>query len=155
MITIEAHISTSSPVLDLELAEGFDIVIELFLKHHSPISFPTFQSTLCNGNELHEGGLVFTDVSTGEQISRNTRDLCGPYCPTILSAETEIRFKTIYPEHTYVIKTGFERINWKSIGSLTPPTMANLEQYQERVARLPDVWKWQGTGQLRMGGLMR
>lgn len=151
MLTIEAHISTPSPVLDLGSTEPFEIVIELFLKHHSPISFSTDQSNIFNVNILHDGGLTFTDVSTGEQISRNTRFLCGGWCDGILSAETEMKFKTLYPEQPYVREASFGRIKWKSFGSLTLPTMATIEQYQERVARLPDVWKWQGTGQLKDG----
>lgn len=152
MLTIEAHMSTPSPILDLESTEPFEIVIELVLKHHSPISFPIAQSTLFNGNELHDGGLTFTDVSTGELTGRNTRDLCGLCCPSILSAETEMRFETIYPKQPYVIKTSFERIKWKAFGSWTQPTMETAKQHQERMARLPDVWKWQGTGQLKDGG---
>ena len=151
MAMIEVQISTSPRVLDLESVGPFEITIELSLVHDAPISFPKQASTLFNGHILHAGGLTFTDVATGKSIPRNTRDLCGASCDTVLTAETEKRFVTLHPGESYTIQTGFQRIESRSTGSHSPPAIATVEQYLEHMARITTVWKWQNTHQLDDG----
>ena len=150
MPTINAKITTSSPVLDLYSIEPFEITIDLFLDHSCPITFATSTSNLFNGKALFAGGLAFTDVSTGQHISRETIDVCGWINDAVLTQESESRFITLRPDHKHTITARIERVKSR-LNTSPQPVFTTADEYRAWIESLPIVWKWDHSYNLEDG----
>ncbi|CAO2655493.1 Nn.00g042960.m01.CDS01 [Neocucurbitaria sp. VM-36] len=113
---IVVHITTSSSVFDLSQPATFKIALSLTLKHASPITFVTRYTSLFDGKLLHQGGLTFTNRATGQQVLRNTLDICylldsGDRGP---SWTTRSEYVTLYPDREHIINVMISPVKRKS-----------------------------------------
>ncbi|KAL2208651.1 hypothetical protein CC79DRAFT_1366859 [Sarocladium strictum] len=104
MPSVELSISTQPSTLNFEGDEPMTISVSLTLKHTMPITFRESDSSLFNGDLLHENGLTFTNLSTGELAKRGTINVCTFGLDANLTYETLGSYKTLYPGREEVVE---------------------------------------------------
>ncbi|KAF5534538.1 hypothetical protein FNAPI_12327 [Fusarium napiforme] len=153
MPSIEAHISTSSLVFDLESDHDHTITIDLFLQHNRPITFPT-QGLRLFDSPMNKGGLTFTDMGTGTEARRNRIFMCGPDHEGSLREENKDCFLTLYPGQKYPIQASISRME-SGVGRIQLPPGSTAKEYSEANEAQPKVWKWWKAGNLGNGKTYR
>lgn len=153
MPSIEAHISTSSPVFDLESEHDHTITIDLFLQHNRPITLPT-QNLRLFDSPMNKGGLTFTDTETGTEARRNTIFTCGPDHKGSLREDNKDYFLTLHPEQRYTIQASISRME-SGVGRIQLPLGSTAKEYREAIEAQPKVWKWWKAGNLENGKTYR
>ncbi|KAF5723109.1 hypothetical protein FMUND_2151 [Fusarium mundagurra] len=146
MPSIEAHISTSSSVFDLESDHDHTITIDLFLQHNRPITFPT-QNLRLFDSPMNKGGLTFTDTETGTEARRNRIFMCGPDHEGSLREDNKESFLTLHPGQKYTIQASISRME-SGVGRIQLPPGSTAEDYREANETQPKVWKWWKAGNL-------
>ncbi|RBQ77805.1 hypothetical protein FVER14953_21643 [Fusarium verticillioides] len=149
MPSIEAHISTSSPVFDLEADHDHTITIDLFLHHGRAITFPTENLRLFD-SPMNKGGLTFTDTETSIEARRNTIFICGPGYEGSLREDNKECFLTLHPGQKYTIEASISRME-SGVGRIQLLPGSTAEEYREAIAKQPKVWKWWKAGNLDDG----
>ncbi|KAF5581850.1 hypothetical protein FPANT_8769 [Fusarium pseudoanthophilum] len=149
MPSIEAHISTSSPVFDLEADHSHTITIDLFLHHTRAITFPTENLRLFN-SPMNKGGLTFTDTETGIEARRNTIFICGPGYDGSLREDNKECFLTLNPGRKYTIQASISRME-SGVGRIQLPPGSTTIEYRKANQAQPMVWKWWKAGNLDNG----
>ncbi|KAF4465921.1 hypothetical protein FALBO_7235 [Fusarium albosuccineum] len=155
MPSIQAHISTSSPVFDLTSSAPFTISIDLFLQHLCELTFPKFASTLFNSSIFNEGGLTFTDTSTGIDVPRGRLELCAWDHDGALRKENEQCFMTLRPGQKHTITAEMARIETRVKGSVEIGPITTVEEHAAAMEKLPKVWKWRHARKLEDGKTYR
>ncbi|KAF5234783.1 hypothetical protein FANTH_11972 [Fusarium anthophilum] len=153
MPSIEAHISTSSPVFDLESEHDHTITIDLFLQHNRPITFPT-QNLRLFDSPMNKGGLTFTDTETGTEARRNRIFMCGPDHEGSLQENNKGYFLTLHPGQKHTIQASISRME-SGVGSIQLPRGNTATGYREANEAQPKVWKWWKAGNLDNGKTYR
>ncbi|CVL08301.1 uncharacterized protein FMAN_05102 [Fusarium mangiferae] len=153
MPSIEAQVSTSSPVFDLESEHDHTITIDLFLQHNRPITFPT-QNLRLFDSPMNKGGLTFTDLKTGTEARRNTIFMCGPDREGSLREDNKSNFLTLHPGQKYTIQASISRME-SGVGRIQLPPGSIAEEYREAIEAQPKVWKWWKAGNLENGKTYR
>ncbi|KAG4268030.1 hypothetical protein FPRO04_04446 [Fusarium proliferatum] len=140
MPSIEAHISTSSPVFDLESEHDYTISIDLFLQHSCAITFPT-QNLRLFDSPMNKGGLTFTDTETGAEARRNTIFICGPGHEGSLREDNKGCFLTLHPGQKHTVEAYISRME-AGVGVIQIPPGSTAKEYREAREAQPKVWKW-------------
>ncbi|KAF5673947.1 hypothetical protein FDENT_10162 [Fusarium denticulatum] len=150
---IEAHISTSSSVFDLEADHDHMITIDLFLHHSRAITFPTENLRLFN-SPMNRGGLMFTDTETDTEARRNRIFMCGPNHEGSLREDNEECFLTLHPGQKYTIQASISRME-NGVGRIQLPPGSTAKEYREANEAQPKAWKWWKAGNLDNGKAYR
>ncbi|KAF5968678.1 hypothetical protein FCOIX_11286 [Fusarium coicis] len=153
MPSIEAHISTSSPVFDLEADHDHTITIDLFLHHGRTITFPTDNLRLFD-SPMNKGGLTFTDTETGTEARRNTIFICGPGYEGSLREDNKECFLTLYPGQKHTLEASISRME-SGVGSIQLHPGSTAKEYREANEAQPKVWKWWKADNLNNGKTYR
>ncbi|KAF5530330.1 hypothetical protein FMEXI_13618 [Fusarium mexicanum] len=153
MPSIEARISTSSPVFDLESEHDHTITVDLFLQHSRPITFLT-QNLRLFDSPMNKGGLTFTDSQTGTEARRNRIFICGPDHEGSLRENNKEYFLTLHPGQKHTIQASISRMEC-GVGRIQPPSGSTAKEYREAREAQPKVWKWWKAGNLDNGKAYR
>ncbi|KAF5577670.1 hypothetical protein FPCIR_11996 [Fusarium pseudocircinatum] len=137
---IEAQISTSSSVFNLESDHDHTITIDLFLQHNRPITFPT-QGLRLFESPMNKGGLTFTDTKTGTEARRNTIFICGPGHEGVLRKHNKECFLTLHPGQKHTFEASISRME-SGVGKIQLPPGSTAKDYSEAIEAQTKVWKW-------------
>jgi hypothetical protein len=117
--SIAVQITASSTIFDLYQTEPLTIRLNLTLRHTRPITFLKRYTGLFDGKILHEGGLTFTNTTTGQQAPRNRIDLCYMGARDGISWAARNDYVTLYPGRDHVIEHAIHPMNGPSMRAST------------------------------------
>jgi len=103
---IDVIITSSPDVFDIDGHTDLSIRLSLTLRHDKPITLYKRETSLFDGKILHDGGLTFTDVETGQRVPRSTLNICY-FSSESFSWATRSQYVTLHPGKQHVIHTGF------------------------------------------------
>ncbi|KAF4977089.1 hypothetical protein FZEAL_6341 [Fusarium zealandicum] len=110
--------------------------------HSQPITFPTFAAVFFNAVSFQIGGMIFTEVATGNLVGRSEIDICGPGGDHGLHKDNEKDFVTPHPRQKHAIMAVIQR---RLSREQTPTGLSEIptvEEFIEAYAKIPKVWKW-------------
>jgi hypothetical protein len=152
---IAVKITTSVPVFDIYQIKPLTIRIAFTLTYNRPITLLKRYTGLFDGKILHKGGLTFTNTATGQQVSRNTSDICYMGAREGIFWTTRSEYVTLYPGKAHIIQRDIYPMNspnmrahkegWKSISLLEKAGLAGFgdaQTYEVGVSEKAVVHEW-------------
>jgi hypothetical protein len=105
--TIDVSIAASPAVFDIDGFSHLKIRLSLTLRHDRPITLHKRNTSLFDRKIIHDPGLTFTDIETGQQVPRNTIDICYFDNEGEISWATRRGYVTLYPGREHIVEKGF------------------------------------------------
>ncbi|KAF4955690.1 hypothetical protein FGADI_4383 [Fusarium gaditjirri] len=146
MPSIEARISTSSPVFDLESEHDS---VDLLLQRSCTITLPT-QNPCLFDSPMNNGGVTFTDTETGTDVRRTRIFICGPGHEDSLREDNKACFLTLNPGQKHTLQAYISRME-SGVGRIQLPPDSTAKEYREAMEAQPKVWKWWKAENLENG----
>lgn len=154
MPSIDVYIHLPSPpVLDLtSKTTPFTITIDFVLNHTRAITLPRRALDDFASIDTYDGGLTFTDASTGEVLRRSLMCVLtdGAHLPP-LSRRTQRAFVTLFPGRKVTVTMGFRPVDERPwfIGN-GGRCMSEQETKMVRT-RLKPITQWRGVREFEDG----
>ncbi|KAI4658265.1 uncharacterized protein J4E79_007247 [Alternaria viburni] len=149
---IDVAITSSPDVFDIDGHTDLSIRLSLTLRHDKPITLYKRDTSLFDGKILHDGGLTFTDVETGQLVPRKQHVIHTGFTPLSTSGREKtdpreswvrsLKFASFKDGQTYrmgisenaLVKDWFDGTVWKLLGwqmlGWTPTTVHTHISYR-------------------------